>query len=137
MAQIIYDTLDNLVLSQLKKLNAQERRNTIIATPLTHPAYLSLLTYYYPAAITKPKDAKYASELFNRGLSMQLPKRTINANQAKCLGLLLEGRSTDEIAIQLDMGYQAVQKHVANMFNAHNCNNRTELIARIYLSGAP
>ena len=137
MAEIIYDTLDNLALSQLKKLSLQERRNTIVATPLTHPAYLSLLTYYYPAAITKPKDAEHTNELLSRGVSIEPFKRTITVNQAKALALLLEGRSTDEIAIELDVCYKAVQKLVANIFRAHDCDNRTELVARIYLSGTP
>lgn len=56
-------------------------------------------------------------------------KTQISYNQAICLKLLSQGKSSKEIAKELGISYRTVEGHIANMIELLGCTSSKELIA--------
>jgi DNA-binding CsgD family transcriptional regulator len=134
MVRVIVDSLQLPALQQIKDVPIVERKNTVIATPLTHPAYLTALSFTHVAAVVNLDDLDMAVEVVRNQRRLELPTKTLTPTEAAMLTGYLDGRDAADLAADNRISIKTVNAHLSNVLRKHNTRTTTALIAQIYRS---
>jgi len=135
-ATIILDIPTGNALDELDRMTTHERREAIIITFATHPAYHDVLASYYVRNVTIAHSE--ASLTIMRALlhdpgfiPTYQPKTGLTYSQARVLRYLLRGFTTNEVAERLGNSPKTIASHASTLIRKFGVETRAELIGQL------
>ena len=134
---IIRDTLNQTATRTLNQLTHEQAKRTIISTPLTHPAYHSMLTGLFIPAIVNddPEQIKLAIQAVHQGWTSNTRADDLTRQQSRVLLGILNSHTTASLAAELHISEKTVNAHISSILQTYGIIDRAHLIAQIYQSG--
>ena len=134
VAKVVLDFPLTWAFEQLEPLNSFERSHTVVCTQAYHPAYLDCLASYHLSAVVNCTDENsLLSAVFAAASAQRIYQYNsgLTYMELRVTRLLLMGRDTRELAMQLRISHKTVNAHVSNILCKLGYESRAQYVANL------
>jgi DNA-binding CsgD family transcriptional regulator len=140
VAKVVLDFPLTWAFQQLEPLNSFERSHTLVCTQASHQAYLDCLASYHLSAVVNCTDENsFLSGVYAAASAQRIYQYAsgLTYMELRVTRLLLIGRDTRAIALQLRISHKTVNAHVSNILCKLGYESRAQYVAVLMGSQVP